>query len=383
VPSVNPADRGDPCATLIDLLCGRRNPASLSPGEWATVIATARSANLLGSLGEKLGSAGVRTGCEADRHLAGARQLSERQRRSVRWEAQALHDALAGLGVPIVLLKGAAYAMGGFPNAHGRLFGDIDILVPGESLGAVEVRLMTYGWTPTLDAEYDQRYYRQWMHELPPMVHVRRGSVLDVHHTILPPTARHKPDPRRIIERARPLPGLPFLRVPCVEDLVIHSITHLAHEGELANGLRDLHDIHRLISEHAADATFFSRLGQYTREHGLEEPVALGLRLARRHFGTAVPAHLLAPRRLHGRLARAVGMPDRLYDLALRPRPAADAAVAMQLSGFALYLRAHWLRMPPLLLARHLARKAVRRAFVSVAGGERGDTARTGNGLPR
>ena len=27
------------------------------------------------------------------------------------------------------------------------------------------------------------------------------------------------------------------------------------------------------------------------------------------------------------------------------------------LSAFALYLRSHWLRMPPLLLARHLLRK--------------------------
>lgn len=359
-------------ATLIALLSGTRSPASLSPQDWTTVLAAARSANLLGSLGEKLGGAGVATGCSADRHLAGARQLSERQRRSVRWEAQALHDALAGLRVPVVLLKGAAYAMGGFPNARGRLFGDIDILVPAESLGAVELRLMMNGWTPTVSAEYDQRYYRQWMHELPPMVNVRRGSVLDVHHTILPPTARHKPDPRKIIERATPLPDLPALRIPCAEDLVIHSVTHLVHEGEADNGLRDLYDIHCLITRHAADPGFLPRLAEYVREHGLDGPVALGLRLVQRHFGTPLPATLLSP--------ADVGIADRLYDYALRPD--AHPAAMTQLAGLGLYVRAHWLRMPPLLLARHLARKAARRVFGD-PGQAKSDEERAGDEIPR
>jgi hypothetical protein len=31
------------------------------------------------------------------------------------------------------------------------------------------------------------------------------------------------------------------------------------------------------------------------------------------------------------------------------------------ISAFALYVRSHWLRMPPLQLARHLAHKAVTR----------------------
>ena len=31
-------------------------------------------------------------------------------------------------------------------------------------------------------------------------------------------------------------------------------------------------------------------------------------------------------------------------------------------AALALYIRSHWLRMPPLLLARHLLRKSVRRS---------------------
>ena len=42
----------------------------------------------------------------------------------------------------------------------------------------------------THHSAYDQRYYREWMHELPPLLHVRRQTALDVHHAIAPETAR-------------------------------------------------------------------------------------------------------------------------------------------------------------------------------------------------
>ena len=41
---------------------------------------------------------------------------------------------------------------------------------------------------------YDDAYYRRWMHELPPLIHRERDRMIDVHHTILPLTARITPD---------------------------------------------------------------------------------------------------------------------------------------------------------------------------------------------
>jgi hypothetical protein len=85
------------------------------------------------------------------------------------------------------------------------------------------------------------------------------------------------------------------------------------------------------------------------------------LRYAARFLGTPVPreaqreADAGKPRWLPGRLM------DALYGRAMRPVGAEDAGVLMPLSRHALYLRAHWLRMPPLLLARHLGTKAFRR----------------------
>jgi hypothetical protein len=342
-------------AVLCALIADPQRAAGLSPTQWTGLIALARRVNLLGTLGERMLHAGVSSGCNADRHLAGARQLSERQRRSVRWEAQAIHDALAELDCPIVLLKGAAYCLGGYPNARGRLFGDIDILVPPDRLADVEIRLMVNGWAPSVTTDYDERYYRKWMHELPPMAHVRRGSVIDVHHTILPPTARLRPNPKRIIDGANPLPELPALRVPCPEDLIIHSIVHLVHEGSVDNGLRDLCDIGQLLAGQAGDPDFAADLRSRAREHGVEGPFSMGMRLVERFFpasSDALPgaAHrAFAPRLGYGTVA------ESLFAQAIDG--AGKPGLRLTLTRLALYVRAHWLRMPPLLLARHLLRK--------------------------
>jgi len=53
---------------------------------------------------------------------------------------------------------------------------------------------------------------------------------------------------------------------------------------------------------------------------------------------------------------------DGLWMRVLRtPHPSAAARLS-SLSLFCLYVRAHWLRMPPMLLTRHLMIKAWRRS---------------------
>ena len=54
-------------------------------------------------------------------------------------------------------------------------------------------------------------------------------------------------------------------------------------------------------------------------------------------------------------------MMDSLWLRALRPQHPSCAAAGSSVALGALYVRAHWLRMPPLQLARHLATKAVMR----------------------
>jgi hypothetical protein len=105
------------------------------------------------------------------------------------------------------VLKGAAYVAAGLPAAAGRLFNDIDLLVPREQLPQAESALMLAGWHASGLSEYDKRYYRRWMHEIPPLQHVQRDTVIDLHHAILPETARYHPDTARLRSRAVAVEG--------------------------------------------------------------------------------------------------------------------------------------------------------------------------------
>lgn len=336
----------------MELIAILRDPAltsRLDGAGWARVLGQARRANLLGALAVRSVVAGIAVPPAVARHLDGASQVAERQRLSVSWEAHQLQRVLGPLGVPVLLLKGAAYVMCAPDLALGRTFGDIDILVPEASLGEVENSLLLAGWVNAKSDPYDQRYYRQWMHELPPLKHLRRGTVLDVHHRLLPRTARHASDPTPLFARARPIAGLAALSVPAPEDLLAHSLTHLMHEGELHNGLRDLHDVDEMARRFGADPAFWSRFTEAVAPGGLAHPVGLGLHLAASVLGTPLPGDLVP---------RLLGGPPPPWLVPVYRRGLGLETSGQVLADLLIYIRAHALRMPWSLLIGHLTVKA-------------------------
>jgi hypothetical protein len=340
-----------------------RNPAMLDgapPATWDQALRLARASNLLARLALDLTS--IRPLHDwppyVAPHLVAALRLAEHQQAAIERECRHLQEALAELDIPLVLLKGAAYAMTGRSAARGRLFGDVDLLVPRKSLGAVEAALMMHGWTVGAIDPYDNRYYRTWMHELPPMTHLRRGTVVDVHHHIVPLTSRHVIDTDRLLNDSLEVAGT-GLRVLSPADMVIHSAVHLFHEGELKNGLRDLMDLVALLEEFAADdPDFAARVLDRACELGLVWPAALALRFAARLGGASVPAGLLERALRQGGIGRLrCAFFDAIYLRALLPEhELADSPGTGAARGL-IYLRAHSLRMPLPLLALHLSRK--------------------------
>ncbi len=349
----------DRCQPLLSVLADGRAMADLDLAGWDQLIRQAGRAGLLSRLVMEADAHGLteRLAEPVKRHLIAARTIAERQRRAVAWEARKLDQALAPLRIPVVLLKGAAYALGDLPPARGRLFADVDILVPKSSLGRVEAALRLHGWHGAHHSAYDQRYYRQWMHELPPLTHIRRQSHLDVHHNLLPETARLKTRPDLVIQSSGPLEGYAALQIPCLEDLVLHSATHLFHEGEWGHGLRDLADLDRLIRHGMARTGWWGELHKRAETLNLTGPLGLALRYARHLLDTPVPdsvlTHVSAP------LPRAAWV---LRDLMfLGGFSTAHPCCRLPWSGpaeFMLYVRSHALRMPTRLLVPHLLCKA-------------------------
>ena len=179
--------------------------AGLDAAGWDLLLRQAAGADMMPILGVVLDDAGLLAAVPpAPReHLAWAQVAADRHAQAVRYEVRQIGRALADTGLPLILLKGAAYAIAGLAPGRGRMFSDIDILVPKERVPEVEAALMLHGWFSAHHDAYDQRYYREWMHEIPPMEHVRRGNVIDVHHAILPETAALRPDPAKLRARGR------------------------------------------------------------------------------------------------------------------------------------------------------------------------------------
>jgi hypothetical protein len=344
------------------LLRALREPAAMAgflESDWDLVVRQAAAAGLLGRLAALSRQAGAEEALPVPvrRHMTAHRTIAEQQQRAVRWELVHLSRALEELPGPVLLLKGAAYAAADLPPAAGRLFSDIDLMVPKDQLGAAEAGLMFGGWHSSRHDAYDQRYYRQWMHELPPMVHIRRQTVIDLHHSILPETARIKTRPDLILAAAAPLPEYPRFSIPCRVDQVLHSATHLFHEGEWQHGLRDLVDLDALLRAYAVEPGFWDDLLQRADRLNLGRPLYYALRYAAMLLETPVPADVIV------RCPSAPSAPSRALMDRLFPAAFATAHHTMRtpLSGlaeFVLHVRSHWLRMPAHLLLPHLVRKS-------------------------
>lgn len=347
------------------LLAALLRPASmktLSLAQWDLLIRQGRRADLLARIGENARLHGLWDAVPAAprRHLESAMKLAARQHVELLHEVRAIAQALEPLGEPAVLLKGAAYTLANLSAARGRMVSDVDILVPRHRLSEVESALMMAGWVQTNRNAYDQQYYRKWMHELPPLRHVKRGSVLDVHHAILPPTARLKPDSALLLVDTVAAGNDGKIRVLGKPDMVLHSAAHLFHEGELEMGLRGLVDLDALLREFGSDVTFWPQLGSRAQLLELEGPLHLALRYTRLLMQTPAPEGLEAELLLAARRRSAVMRPalqDALFLRALRPDHASVSDRWTPLARSVLYLRAHWLRMPPALLTWHLVRK--------------------------
>jgi hypothetical protein len=336
----------------------------LAPRQWEDLLSQARRSRLLARLAARVADRGWMDAVPPGprMHLQGALRVMQRQHDEARWEIDRLRAALTRLDGIVVLLKGAAYVAADLPPRRGRLFADVDIMVERLRLRDVESALMAGGWiAEKLDA-YDERYYRDWMHELPPMGHVQRHTQLDVHHTITPPTSRFPIDGGALLARARPLPGAPGLSVLAAEDMVLHSAVHLMQEGRFDGGLRDLLDIDDLLQHFSAgDGGFWSALAARAGELGLGVPLSHVLFHIERLFGTRPPAAMapafaaLRPRGPSRLLMNA------LLTLALRPDHPSCTVPGYRAAGLALYVRSHWLRMPWYQILPHLARKSWKR----------------------
>jgi hypothetical protein len=333
---------------------------SFSLAQWAILIQSARRANLLS-----------RVACLVDKligldalhpkvsfHLSSALTVAQGNQRSVFWEVRKIHQALTEYNIPFVILKGAAYIVGGFEAGLGRLLSDTDIMVPRDRLDETEAAFYKNGWITTKFDAYDQRYYRTWMHELPPMQHLDRGTSLDVHHTILPPTSSLKLDVDKLWRHIQPLKNFSGAYVLGPADMILHSATHLFHDGELENSLRDLVDLDALFRSFMPIEGFWDHLYSRAIELNLSRPLFYAIHYLTKLLDTPVPNDFYQSILQIGAPRESISS---IMDfLILRSFASIVFEQKIGLLGpskFLMYVRSHYLRMPIHLLLPHLFRK--------------------------
>jgi hypothetical protein len=354
----------DPAAKIRELLLGAlaepESLAGLPAPDLDLLLRVARRARLLARIALKLDAAGGadRLPAKAQDQLTSSKAIAAARRQTAVWELDRLGRALPDPPFAnVVVLKGGAYILADLPNRLGRVLADVDLLVPEAMLESAEQALTRAGWRVKPVSPYDDHYYRAWTHELPPMTHAERETEVDLHHNVLPRTARLKPDAALLLRGARPVEGTRY-RVLAPESLLLHAMTHLMFDSDLADALRDLVDIDDLIRHFTAtEPDFWPRFAARAEALDLRRPAFYALRYARRYFASPIPDNLLAKMEVWAPPGFILRLMDALVPRALFPPHPEHAERRTALARLLLYVRSHWIRMPPLLLLRHLSYK--------------------------
>lgn len=276
------------------------------------------------------------------------------QARSVLDEEQAggLASTRPSTGSRIVLIKGGAYVALDSEAGAGRRLSDLDILVSEEGLASIETGLLSAGWAfdEKTHNPYDQAYYRAQMHELPPMRHKSRRTLLDVHFRLMPRRARYQLDHETMMQSANQLSSRPLM-VLAGDDAVIYAAAHAFLDGSFETPLRSLLELHTLTKDHTQ--LDIQRLYARTREVGGAVAVSIMATLLAAYFGAHTPFSVsldtgVVPKANKGLVA--------IFKMraALKRRYLWPAKLV-------LWVRGHWLRAPFANMVKHLAVKVLRR----------------------
>lgn len=361
--------RGRAGVLLFTALRSTAAASRFSVSDWDLFLRLARSEGLLARIAIQLEQDAVldHVPPAALDQLNAARSIAADHARMIRWEIDRIQFALATLNIPVIVLKGAAYLLANLPLANGRLVSDVDILVQKDSLQQVETALLASGWEHLKLDPYDQKYYRRWMHELPPLRHRTRGTIVDVHHRILPPTSRLKLKPDQLwpasigLENSR-------LRVLSREDMLLHCAIHLFHDGDLDHGLRDLVDLHDMFDDFGQEPGYWHNLTNRAQELGVTRPLFYAMRYSMRLLDTHIPPEAVAAIQTSAPVLPVKMIMDKLVCSVLRPEHPDHPGTWMAMARWLLFVRSHYLRMPLRLLIPHLLRKSFKRSIQSTSG---------------
>lgn len=332
------------------------------PSELSDLITIYREQKILARMCYRIQLSGVFESLDkkTQRHLLNAKQIADRQKEQVFNEAKELTRILKDTVDTLIFLKGAAYSMCDGSLGKGRIYSDIDVLVPKKDIKDCEQRLAVGGWLGQEISDYDDKYYRKWAHEIPPMVHGHRGTIIDVHHNIVPIISNDSPNIDLLTEHKEEiLPGIYVLSGPAQ---LVHAAIHLFRNEEYQGSFRDLSDIFLMLE--GQDENFWLESIELAEQIGFKHELCLAIRYAHRILNLPIPDKLVdicdikASEPFNDYIFMSVLLPQ--HKLIAKSQTPFRHSLAM--------IRGHILKMPLHILIYHLVVKAGRGILEAIFG---------------
>ena len=196
-------------------------------------------------------------------------------------QLQALGATAQQLGIPVVLVKGAA-AAAAYPEPWMRPYGDIDLLVDPSDAARLLEALKAQGYSYAESAEG----HRAW--HFPPLVPAsRQGARIEVHTALAREGGRLRFTVAGWRDDLCPLEAYPGLHAPGPADHVLYLIHHALVHHELLFGLQPYMDIGFWSEAWTPDD--WRALHTATLDAAMENAVALALALTTWLWQRALP----------------------------------------------------------------------------------------------
>lgn len=344
--------------SILNLLKQPDTGIHFSVSDWQDAIRILREAKLMASLFHRAENSGCiqHYSAYAIKHLKSAATYAKRQQQQVRFECEEIKSMLSEENIEPVFLKGAGYTLRKSRNSQGRVYSDIDILVEKSQLQAAEKIFKTHLWRSEPVSDYDDNYYRNWAHEVPPLYHLFRGTVVDLHHNLYLPVSGRSPDIDLFLSRTMITDS--GCRVFSPAASFLHSVIHLFTNEDSSSGMRDLWDLYLLLSEYADD-TFWSDLLFLAKESEFIPELLYCLDCLEYYFGECISNEEVETFRQQNQPGAAGHFLSKsIFPLALVAEHPLLMSVRHRLAKHIIYMRGHWIKMPPLVLFKHLTVKA-------------------------
>jgi len=350
---------------LIKVLQSPKIIKGFSSKDWNLLLRQANSAKMLARLAYSFTAHDVMSAVPEKtlNHINSEHVKVAHLHTQVNQEVQELNLLFNRLNIKAIYLKGTAYLLADLPLTQGRFFSDIDILLNQGDISKVEIALKCQGWKSQKTDDHDQAYYRNYMHEIPPMQHIMRGTVIDIHHNILPVCNDNTIDISLLSDDALEVDcdnthtSHSYVLTPAA--MFLHSAIHLFHEGELEQGLRGLSDLDILLSHFEENETNFSQqLICLAKKIKQQQSLFYALRYLTKIFNRELSKNAQVFMDNYQHKSPNLATVDFIFINLFTAHHSTTASWHFSLAAQLAYWRGHLLRMPLSLLIPHLLKKS-------------------------